>query len=94
MYTISHYVTPSSSPLLPPLPRLGELSAQKKHVVKDLKRNTAEANHVRKHKEKREQEEKLEQSRQVQTHRTSEEGRSSSNHNILSLVLKVQIHDS
>jgi len=83
---MSGYATPSSSPLLPPLPKLGELSAQKKHVVKDLKRNTAEANHVQKQKEKREQEEKLEQSRQVQTHRISEEGKRSSNHNILSSI--------
>ena len=34
---------------------------------------------------------KLGQSFQVQTHRTSEEGRPSSDHNIVSLVLKVQI---
>jgi len=59
-------------------------------VVKDLERNTAQANHVW------EQKEKLEQSLQVQTHRISWEGRPSNDHNneSLILILKVQSHDS
>ena len=55
--------------------------------MKDLERNTAEANHVW------EQKKKLEQSLQVQIHIISEEGRHSSKLNIISLLLKVHVHD-
>ena len=71
---------PLAPPLSPPpfLPRLHDLSAHKslwhQHVVKGLERSTTEANLVW------EQQEKLEQSLQVPTHRTSEEGRHSSDH--------------
>jgi len=93
MYTILGDVTPSSFPFSSHTPQAAWTVSPKacgeglepEHCWNRtlLKQNTAEANHVQKQKERKEQEEKLEQSLQVQNHRIlSGEGRPGSNHNI------------